>query len=90
MEGGDITLQIIEKVAKEDPRNSSVCEKWIEEDVFLFDAQKIHIYFRFLDYFNIHKHLQDFNTNSPHGIRLISIPGVITCTSQNLNSFFLK
>ena len=75
VEGNDITLQIIEKVTKEDPRNSSVCEKWIGEDVFLFDAQKTHIYFRFLAYFNIHKHLQDFNNNSPHGIRLISIPG---------------
>ena len=61
MEDGDYIRHLVSIVAKGKQTTSSVCEKWIDKTAFLFTAHPFHIYFRFLDYYNLHKALSDYN-----------------------------
>lgn len=72
---GDYVFQLISKLREEKPQSTMVCEQWIEDDVFFFTANKKHIYFRFLDYFNVHKLLQEFKDILSPQVRLIRISG---------------
>ena len=75
VESGDYVWKIVDKMKQENPKPSLVCDKWINDDVFFFTAHRFHIYFRFLDYFNLHKMLEDFkytlsNNNMPRILRI--------------------
>ncbi len=52
---------------------SRLCQKWIQNNVFLFNSNEVHIYFRFLDYFNLHKLLEDYGTNSTQVVHIIRV-----------------
>ena len=68
MEGGDYVFKVVSSLAaaaeEEENKTSSqspaVCDVWINETTLFFTAHRFHIYFRFLDYFNVHKLLEDF------------------------------
>lgn len=75
MESGDYVWQVINKVKQEPLQTASVCERWIDDDVFLFTAHRFHIYFRFLDYFNVHKLLEDFNHTLSRRYHIIRMSG---------------
>ena len=61
MEDGDYIRHLVSIVAKGKQTTSSVCQKWINKTAFLFTTHPSHIYFRFLDYYNLHKALSDYN-----------------------------
>ena len=61
MEDGDYIRLMINSLTKQKTIPSSVCEKWIDKTAFLFTAHPYHIYFRFLDYYNLHKALSDYS-----------------------------
>ena len=61
MEDGDYIRLTISTVVKGKQLPSSVCEKTIDKTAFFFTAHPFHIYFRFLDYYNLHKALSDHN-----------------------------
>ena len=61
MEEGDYVRVVIETVAKGKKVSSSICQKWIDKTAFFFTGHSFHIYFRFLDYYNLHKALADYN-----------------------------
>ena len=63
MEDGDYIRLTISTVAKGKQVPSSVCEKTIDKTAFFFTGHPFHIYFRFLDYYNLHKALSDYNLN---------------------------
>ena len=63
MEDGDYIRLLVDKVAKEKQVTSSVCEKFIDKTAFFFTGHPFHIYFRFLDYYNLHKALNDYDLN---------------------------
>ena len=71
----DYVLQVIQRVKEAEPQPAEICKNWIEDDVFFFTAQRAHIYFRILDYFSLHKLLQDVNHTQSHGIHIIRISG---------------
>ena len=76
VESSDYVWHIINKMKQEKPKTSHVCDSWIEEDVFFFTANKVHIYFRFLDYFNLHKVIVDFKNYISSSVpRIIRISG---------------
>ena len=75
MESGDYVWHVINKVKEEELQSASVCENWIEDDVFLFTAHRFHIYFRFLDYFNVHKLIEDLNHTLSHRYHIIRVSG---------------
>lgn len=61
MPSGDYVLKVVKNIAEEGrTQNVSVCEVWINETVFFFTAHRFHIYFRFLDYYNVHKLIGDY------------------------------
>ena len=61
MEDGDYIRLTISTITKGKQVPSSVCEKTIDKTAFFFTAHPFHIYFRFLDYYNLHKALSDYN-----------------------------
>ena len=61
MEDGDYIRLAISTITKGKQVSSSVCEKTIDKTAFFFTAHPSHIYFRFLDYYNLHKALSDYN-----------------------------
>ena len=63
MEDGDYIRLAISTITKGKQIPSSVCEKTIDKTAFFFTAHPFHIYFRFLDYYNLHKALSDYNLN---------------------------
>ena len=63
MEDGDYIRLMVDMVAKGKQVTSSVCEKVIHKTAFLFTSHPYHIYFRFLDYYNLHKALNDYSLN---------------------------
>ena len=74
-EVGDYLFQVINQTKEGKLQETSVCEQWIENDVFLFTAHRFHIYFRFLDYFSVHKLLQDFNQTHSRKKTIIRLSG---------------
>ncbi len=74
VESGDYVLKMVKKLVEEKTYDTSNCDTWIHETVLLFTAHRFHIYFRFLDYFNVHRLLEDailkFNVS-----RIIRISG---------------
>ena len=75
MHSFDYILQVIQRVKEAEPQHAEICKNWIEDDVFFFTAQRAHIYFRILDYFSLHKLLQDVNLTQSHGIHIMRISG---------------
>lgn len=76
MEGGDYVLKVVQSIMKEDKaRDSSVCDAWINETVFFYTAHRFHIFFRFLDYYNIHKLVGDLKDSIGRNFRIIRISG---------------
>ena len=71
----DYVLQVIQRVKEAEPQPAEICKNWIEDDVFFFTAQRAHIYFLILDYFSLHKLLQDVNHTQSHGIHIMRISG---------------
>lgn len=61
MENGDYVRVVIETVVKGKKVSSNICQKWIDKTAFFFTGHPFHIYFRFLDYYNLHKALSDYN-----------------------------
>jgi hypothetical protein len=60
VEGGDYIMKAVKSiVANKSTESASVCKAWINETVFFFTAHRFHMYFRFLDYFNVHKLIGD-------------------------------
>lgn len=59
MERGDIILKMIVQLEEEKLKDVSECSEWINETVLFFTAHRFHIYFRILDYFNVHRLLED-------------------------------
>ena len=51
--------------------SSKKCTIWINNDVYLLSSFNVHIYFRFLDYFNLHKLLEDYRTDSAEEVHVI-------------------
>ena len=60
-EDGDYIHRLVSIVAKGKQTTSSVCEKWINKTAFLLTTHPSHIYFRILDYYNLHKALSNYN-----------------------------
>ena len=59
-EGNDPARKILEKLLPEKPVSSSVCREWINKTAFIYaGGQSVHIYFRFIAYFNLHKAIQN-------------------------------
>lgn len=59
-EGNDPIRKIVEKLLPEKPVSSSVCHKWINQTAFVYMGdQPVHIYFRFIALFNLHKAIQN-------------------------------
>lgn len=77
VEGGDYVLKVVKSILKEKAQNVSVCNTWINETVFFFTAHRFHIYFRFLDYFNVHKLVGEMYRRGTitDGFRIIRISG---------------
>ena len=61
---GDYQTKLIQHVVDNEQKPSSICKHWIDKVTFFFTAGKFHIYFRFLDYYNLHKSLWDHNVTS--------------------------
>ena len=61
MEYGDYVLTLTQRVASNQQSSSKVCQRWVKHTVFFFTAHGYHIYFRFLDYYNLHKSILDSN-----------------------------
>ena len=67
MEAGDYVLKVVKSISDERGGsnrrhrqwNATVCRRWINETTLFFTAHRFHIYFRFLDYYNVHKLLED-------------------------------
>lgn len=75
IESGDYVTKVMDKIASENRSDTSVCETWINETTFFFTAHRFHIFFRFLDYFNVHKLLEDMNHTLTENIRIIRVSG---------------
>ncbi len=75
VESGDYVWQIIDKMKQEERKPSTVCDRWIEEDVLFFTAHRFHVFFRILDYFNLHKMLEDFRYMWSDRPKVIKISG---------------
>lgn len=76
VESGDYVLRVVNELRDEARQHTSSCDVWINETVFFFTAHRFHIYFRFLDYFNMHKLLEDMRRHtSTSGYRIIRISG---------------
>lgn len=59
-EGNDPARKLLEKLLPEKPVSSSVCREWINKTAFIYaGGQSVHIYFRFIAYFNLHKAIQN-------------------------------
>ena len=74
-DSSDYIAKMIEELKLYKLGNHSLCKKWIEEGTFFFTAKRAQIYFRFLDYFNLHKLIEDFASAKPEKIRIIRISG---------------
>lgn len=61
MEDGDYIRLLVSTLVRQKQVSSSDCEKWIDKTVFFFTGHPFHVYFRFLDYYNLHKALSDYN-----------------------------
>ena len=61
---GDYQTKLIQHVVDNEQKSSSICKHWIDKVTFFFTAVKFHIYFRFLNYYNLHKSLWDHNVTS--------------------------
>ena len=72
MESGDYIYKAI-KLINYKPVSSKKCTKWINNDVYLLSSNNVHIYFRFLDYFNLHKLLEDYRTDSTEKVHVIQV-----------------
>lgn len=75
VEGGDYVLKMVKRLSEEKLKNPSICDVWINETVLFFTAHRFHIYFRFLDYYNVHKILQDMKHRITSNSRIIRISG---------------
>lgn len=76
VEGGDYIFKAIKSiVVAHTMENTSVCKKWINETTFFFTAHRFHAYFRFLDYYNVHKLLGDMKSSISAVPRIIRISG---------------
>ena len=73
MSSTDYIYLTIKVLKQNNPMNSEGCEKWINKDVYLFSSNEGHIYFRFLDYFNVHKILEDFSASLSENIYIIRV-----------------
>jgi len=72
MESGDyINLAI--RSLRHSPTSSKGCTKWINNDAYLLSSNNVHIYFRFLDYFNLHKLLEDYKTDHTEKVHVIRV-----------------
>ena len=69
VEGGDYILKVINHLRHEQ-LNTSMCTLWINETSFFFTAHRFHIYFRFLDYYNVHKLLKSSLSCHPYLVRI--------------------
>ncbi len=58
-EDGDYQWRIIHQIMKAPQKPALECQKWVNKTVFVLTTQPHHIYFRFLDYFNLHKAILD-------------------------------
>lgn len=82
-ERGDYIVKLMDKIREHqfdqnltDSRDASICESWVNETVLFFSAHRFHIYFRFLDYFNLHKILEDFaHEITDGGVRIVRVSG---------------
>ena len=61
MEDGDYIRLLVSTLVRQKQVSSSNCEKWIDKTAFFFTGHPFHVYFRFLDYYNLHKALSDYN-----------------------------
>lgn len=77
VEGGDYVLKVVKGImAYNKTESTSVCKAWINETAFFFTAHRFHIYFRFLDYYNVHKLVGDTKySTASSGSRIIRISG---------------
>jgi len=76
VESGDYVWQVVDQMYHGKRRSSLVCDKWIEEEVLFFTAHRFHVYFRLLDYFNLHKLMEDFKDFFSGRPRILWISGV--------------
>ena len=60
VEEGDYVWQLVDQMYHAKRKSSLACDVWIEEEVLFFTAHRFHAYFRMLDYFNLHKVMEDF------------------------------
>lgn len=84
MEDGDYIRLAVETITKGKKVPSSVCEKTIDKTAFLFTGHPFHIYFRFLDYYNLHKALSDYGLHEDE----YDVIRVSTGTSEYHNTDF--
>lgn len=75
VESGDYVFKVIKAIKEEKTRSPVVCDVWINETTFFFTAHRFHIFFRFLDYFNVHKLVEDLKHTIPPGARIVRISG---------------
>lgn len=59
VERDDFQLKLLNKIVTSEPKPSSVCDAWINKTTFFFINEKYHIYFRFIEYYSVHKALWD-------------------------------
>jgi len=59
-ENGDHVRQMVEESVRSSPKSTLVdCQKWIDEPSFLFQGDNVHIYFKFLAWYNAYKSILD-------------------------------
>ncbi len=63
LKSSDYMSKTVEALKFSQKLSSNICQKWIEEDVYIFTAKQSQIYFRFLDYYNLHKLIVDFGSS---------------------------
>ena len=52
-------VRLLKEIKASEQKPSSICDAWINKTAFFFTSRKVHIYFRFLAYYNVHKTLWD-------------------------------
>lgn len=54
-------VRLTRYLAKSEKLRPAVCNSWINRTTFLHVSNGVHIYFRFMDLYNVHKALSDYN-----------------------------
>ncbi len=75
VESRDYVLKFIQKLQGEEFQETSACEVWANETVLFFTAHRYHIFFRFLDYYNVHKLLKDMKMKKTPVRSVVRISG---------------